>query len=141
MLVLAGWAGAGKGVDPQTGTKSLGRLEEHPPFPQPSGTGAPVPLPIGRIGGSTSCVWVTCHLFFRFDYDCDDDNDDFSTATTGCGMCSSEMNEMLVAWWYGRVASYVFASFSTPTTCIESLFGTCWTSCMGSRARGRPMYM
>ena len=33
VLVLAGWAGAGKGVDPPGGTKSRGRLEEHPPFP------------------------------------------------------------------------------------------------------------
>ena len=52
----------------------------------------------------------------------DDENDDFSTATTGCGMYLSEMNDMLVAWCYGRAASNVYVSFSTPTPCIESSF-------------------
>ena len=66
------------------------------------------------------------YAIFRFDYD-DDENDDFSTATAGCGMYSSETNETLVAWCYGvcygRAASNVYVSFSTPTTCIESSLG------------------
>ena len=45
-------------------------------------------------------------------YDDDDENDDYSTASAGCGMYLSEMNETLC---YGRAASNEYVSFSTST--------------------------
>ena len=81
MLVSAGWAGAGKGVDPRGGTKSRGRLGEHLPFPHLVAVGrqcryvsdASVARP--RVFGQ--------YAILRSGYDDEGENDDFSTATTG----------------------------------------------------------